>query len=66
MSYDIFLSYRRKDADGHSNVGTARTFKYEFENHQYEVFLTIKIVLMNTFKKLSCPQYVHAGILSWF
>lgn len=38
MSYDVFLSYRRKDPDGHSNVGTVRTFKYEFERHHYEVF----------------------------
>jgi formylglycine-generating enzyme required for sulfatase activity len=38
MSYDIFLSYRREDADGHSNVATARTFKLEFERHEYNVF----------------------------
>ena len=38
MSFDVFLSYRRKDPDGHSNVGTVRTFKYEFERHHYEVF----------------------------
>ena len=38
MIYDVFLSYRRKDSDGHSNVGTVRTFKYEFERHHYEVF----------------------------
>ena len=38
MSYDVFLSYRRKDPEGHSNVGTVRTFKYEFERHHYEVF----------------------------
>lgn len=42
MGYDIFLSYRRKDAAGHSNVGTVRTFKYEFERHQYEVFFDYK------------------------
>ncbi len=38
MSYDIFLSYRRKNADGHSNVGTVRTFMYVFDKHQYDVF----------------------------
>ena len=38
MSYDIFLSYRRKDASGHSNVGNSRTIKYAFEAHGYEVF----------------------------
>ena len=38
MSYDIFLSYRRKNADGHSNVAVSRTFKYAFERHGYEVF----------------------------
>ena len=38
MSYDIFLSYRRKDASGHSNVAVSRTFKYAFEHHGYEVF----------------------------
>ncbi len=38
MSFDVFLSYRRKDPEGHSNVGTVRTFKYEFERHHYEVF----------------------------
>lgn len=38
MSYDVFLSYRRREPDGHSNVGTVRTFKYEFERHHYEVF----------------------------
>lgn len=38
MSYDIFLSYRRKDASGHSNVGNSRTIKYAFERHGYEVF----------------------------
>lgn len=38
MSYDIFLSYRRKNADGHSNVAVSRTFKYAFEHHGYEVF----------------------------
>lgn len=38
MSYDVFLSYRRKDPEGHSNVGTVRTFKYEFERHHYDVF----------------------------
>ena len=42
MSYDIFLSYRRKNADGHSNVGTARTFMYVFERHGYEVFFDFK------------------------
>ncbi len=38
MSYDIFLSYRRKDASGHSNVAVSRTIKYAFEHHGYEVF----------------------------
>lgn len=38
MSYDIFLSYRRKDSSGHSNVGNSRTIKYAFERHGYEVF----------------------------
>ena len=38
MSYDIFLSYRRKNADEHSNVAVSRTFKYAFERHGYEVF----------------------------
>ena len=42
MSYDIFLSYRRKDADGHSNAGTTRTFMYEFERRQYTVFFDYK------------------------
>lgn len=42
MSYDIFLSYRRKNADGHSNVGTALTFMYVFERHGYEVFFDFK------------------------
>ena len=42
MSYDIFLSYRRKNADGHSNVGTVRTFMYVFERHGYEVFFDFK------------------------
>ncbi len=55
MSYDIFLSYRRKDADGHSNVGTARTFKYEFENHQYEVFFDYKDCTDEYFKEIILP-----------
>ena len=36
--YDIFLSYRRKDAMGNSNVATARTFKLEFERRGMNVF----------------------------
>ena len=36
--YDIFLSYRRKDAMGNSNVATARTFKLEFERRGMKVF----------------------------
>lgn len=36
--YDIFLSYRRKDAMGNSNVATARTFKLEFERQGMKVF----------------------------
>lgn len=55
MSYDIFLSYRRKDADGHSNVGTARTFKYEFENHQYEVFFDYKDCTDEYFQEIILP-----------
>ena len=38
MSYDIFLSYRRKDTDGYSNVGIVRTFMYMFERNGYKVF----------------------------
>ena len=55
MSYDIFLSYRREDADGHSNVGTARTFKYEFENHQYEVFFDYKDCTDEYFREIILP-----------
>ncbi len=36
--YDIFLSYRRMDAIGNSNVATARTFKLEFERRGMKVF----------------------------
>lgn len=36
--YDIFLSYRRNDKDGHSNVDTARAICYEFRAHGYKVF----------------------------
>lgn len=36
--YDIFLSYRRNDNDGHSNVDTARAICYEFRDHGLKVF----------------------------
>lgn len=36
--YDIFLSYRRNDKDGHSNVDTARAICYEFRAHGFKVF----------------------------
>lgn len=43
MKYDIFISYRRKDSSGRSNVPTARQFKLAFEAtpYNYKVFLII-------------------------
>jgi len=55
MSYDVFLSYRRKDPEGHSNVGTVRTFKYEFERHHYEVFFDYKDCTDEYFKDSILP-----------
>jgi len=36
--YDIFISYRRKDAKGNSNVATARTLYLKFDSLHYDVF----------------------------
>lgn len=38
MAYDIFISYRRVDINGKSNVATARTFKFALEDKGYNVF----------------------------
>ena len=35
MKYDIFISYRRKDSSGRSNVATARQLKMAFERSPY-------------------------------
>lgn len=45
MSFDVFLCYRRNDPDGHSNVGTVRTFMYEFERYHYEVFFDYNVCM---------------------
>ena len=36
--YDIFISYRRKESSGRSNVSKARTFQQAFKEHGYKVF----------------------------
>ena len=37
-NYNVFLSYRRKDNDGHLNVDMARAFCYELEKRRFKVF----------------------------
>ncbi len=36
--YDIFLSYRRHESDGTSNVDLARSFYYAFKERKFKVF----------------------------
>ena len=55
MAYDIFLSYRRKDAEGHSNVALARTFKLEFERRKYKVFFDYSECTDNRFSDIILP-----------
>lgn len=38
MNYDVFISYRRKNPDGISNISLARTFLLKFESLGYKVF----------------------------
>ena len=38
MNYDVFISYRRQNPDGISNISLARTFLLKFESLGYKVF----------------------------
>lgn len=53
--YDIFISYRRKDAKGNSNVATARTFYLKFDSLGYEVFFDYSECTDNVFSDKILP-----------
>lgn len=55
MSYDIFISYRRKDSKGHSNVGNARTFYLQFDKLGYKVFFDYNDCTDNVFSDEILP-----------
>ena len=53
--YDIFISYRRKDAQGYSNVATARTFYLKFDSLHYDVFFDYSECTDNIFSDKILP-----------
>lgn len=53
--YDIFISYRRKEGSGRSNVPMARTFKLEFERRGYKVFFDYSECTDNYFSETILP-----------
>lgn len=57
MKYDIFISYRRKDTSGRSNVPTARQFKLVFEAppYNYKVFFDYSECTDNYFSDIILP-----------
>lgn len=55
MKYDIFISYRRKESSGRSNVPMARTFKLEFERRGYKVFFDYSECTDNYFSETILP-----------
>lgn len=57
MKYDIFISYRRKDSSGRSNVATARQFKMAFEGppYNYKVFFDYSECTDNYFSDIILP-----------
>lgn len=55
MKYDIFISYRRKESSGRSNVPMARTFKLEFERRGYKVFFDYSECTDNYFSDTILP-----------
>lgn len=57
MKYDIFISYRRKDSSGKSNVPTARQFKLAFEAppYNYKVFFDYSECTDNYFSDIILP-----------
>lgn len=57
MKYDIFISYRRKDSSGRSNVPTARQFKLAFEAppYNYKVFFDYSECTDNYFSDTILP-----------
>lgn len=55
MKYDIFISYRRKESSGRSNVPVARTFKLEFEKRNYKVFFDYSECTDNYFSENILP-----------
>ncbi len=57
MKYDIFISYRREDSSGRSNVATARQFKMAFEGppYNYKVFFDYSECTDNYFSDIILP-----------
>lgn len=55
MKYDIFISYRRNEGSGRSNVPMARTFKLEFERRGYKVFFDYSECTDNYFSQTILP-----------
>ena len=57
MKYDIFISYRREDSSGRSNVPTARQFKLAFEAppYNYKVFFDYSECTDNYFSDTILP-----------
>ena len=57
MAYDIFISYRRKDSSGRTNVPTARQFKLAFEAppYNYKVFFDYSECTDNYFSDTILP-----------
>lgn len=57
MKYDIFISYRRKDSSGRSNVPTARQFKLALEAppYNYKVFFDYSECTDNYFSDIILP-----------
>ena len=53
--YDVFISYRRKEGSGRSNVAMARTFKLEFERRGYRVFFDYSECTDNYFSENILP-----------
>ena len=55
MKYDIFISYRRKENSGRSNVPMARSFKLEFGRRGYKVFFDYSECTDNYFAETILP-----------
>lgn len=57
MKYDLFISYRRKDSSGRTNVPTARQFKQAFEGplYNYKVFFDYSECTDNYFSDIILP-----------